>query len=149
MLLFHMRQGDDAAEQALGGTVKKEPVKLGNFMEDAYGFAQAVKVGNVIHVSGQTAFKDDGTVEGVGDMARQMRQAYAGIAEILGRYGANLDNVVDETLYVTDMNAAVTVAHDVRKEFYGPEFAVASTLCQVQALGSPELLIEIKCTAHL
>ena len=129
--------------------MKKEPVKLGNFMEEAYGFSQAVKVGEVIYVSGQTAFKADGTIEGVGDMARQMRQAYAGISEVLGRYGADLDNVVEETLYVTDMNAAVTVAHDVRKEFYGPGFDVASTLCQVNALGSPELLIEIKCTAHV
>ena len=129
--------------------MKKEPVKLGNFMEEAYGFSQAVKVGDVIYVSGQTAFQADGTIEGVGDMARQMRQAYASISDVLGRYGAEMDNVVEETLYVTDMNAAVTVAHDVRKEFYGPGFDVASTLCQVNALGSPELLIEIKCTAHV
>jgi 2-iminobutanoate/2-iminopropanoate deaminase len=127
----------------------KESVKFGNFMEEAYGFAQAVKAGGVVYVSGQTAFKDDGTIEGVGDMARQMRQAYVSIAEVLARCGATMDDVVEETLFVTDMNAAVTVAHDVRKEFFGPEFAVASTLCQVQALGSPELLIEIKCTAHV
>ena len=127
----------------------KETAKFGNFMEEAYGFAQAVKVGDTVYVSGQTAFKDDGTVEGVGDMARQMHQAYKGIERALAAHGATMDNVVDETLLVTDMMAAVTVAHDVRKEFFGPGFDLASTLCQVQALGSPELLIEIKCTARV
>jgi enamine deaminase RidA (YjgF/YER057c/UK114 family) len=129
--------------------VQKEAQKWGNFMEDAYGFSQGVKVGNVIYISGQTAFMDDGSIDGPGDMAVQMRRAYANIAKVLEGFGAGPDNVVDETLYVADYMAAATVAHDVRKEFYGGQFEVASTLIPVNTFATPDMLIEIKCVAHL
>jgi 2-iminobutanoate/2-iminopropanoate deaminase len=126
----------------------KETVKFGNFMEQVYGFSQAVRVGDTIHVAGQTAFGDEGIV-GVGDMAAQMREAYAAIGRVLARFGATYADIVDETLYVTDPMAAATVALEVRGEVYGPDFEVASSLIGVQALGAPELMIEIKCTAQL
>jgi 2-iminobutanoate/2-iminopropanoate deaminase len=129
--------------------INKEPRNFGNFMEEAYGFSQAVKVGDTIYVSGQTAFGDDGVIAGLDDMQVQMRAAYAAIARVLGMYGASMAAVVDETLFVTDMNAAVTVAHEVRKEVYGGKFDMASTLCEIKALGAPQLMIEIKCTARV
>jgi 2-iminobutanoate/2-iminopropanoate deaminase len=123
--------------------------QFGNFMEDVYGFAQSVKVGDTVFVSGQTAFLDDGSIDGEGDMTTQMRRAYANIARALAGVGATMDDVVDETLFVTDIDAASGVAHEVRKEAYGGRLEVASTLCQVAALGAPQLLIEIKCTAKV
>ena len=63
-------------------------------------------------------------------------------------FGVGMDDVVDETLYVTDMMAAVTCAKQVREEIYGDDFAVASSLIGVSELGSPDLVIEIKCVAH-
>ena len=93
--------------------VPKETVKLGNFTEQAYGFSQAVKVGDTVYVAGQTAFGEEGIV-GVGDMATQMREAYAAIGRVLARFGAGYSNVVDETLFVTDTMAAATVALEVR-----------------------------------
>ena len=128
--------------------VPKETVKLGNFVEQAYGFSQAVKVGDTVYVAGQTAFGEQGVV-GVGDMATQMREAYAAIGRVLARFGAGYSNVVDETLFVTDTMAAATVALEVRGEVYGPDFEVASTLVGIQALGAPELMVEIKCTARV
>jgi enamine deaminase RidA (YjgF/YER057c/UK114 family) len=127
----------------------KEPTFFNDFMEQVYGFAQAVKVGDTIYVSGQTAFTEQGEVDGIGDMGAQMRRAYANILRVLERNGATADDIVDETLFVTDLMAAATVAHEVRKEVYGGRFEVASTLCQIQQLGTPDLLIEIKCTARV
>lgn len=127
---------------------KKETHTFGNFMEEVYGFAQSVKVGDTIYVAGQTAFQDDGSIDGEGDMATQMRAAYRGIERALGGLGATMDDVIDETLFVTDVNAASGCALEVRKEVYGGRFELASTLCQVAALGAPQLLIEIKCTAR-
>ena len=126
---------------------KKEVVKFGNFMEEVYGFSQAVKVGDTIHVAGQTAFMADGSIDGPGDMATQMRRAYANIAEVLAKLGATMDDVVEETLFVTDYMAAATVARDVRKEVYGEAFEVASNLIHIAGLGTPEMLIEIACVA--
>jgi len=129
--------------------VDKQIRNLGWFGEQAYGFAQAVKVGDTVYVSGQTAFLPEGGIAGVGDMEAQMRQAYVGVAQLLQAYGADMSNVVDETLYVTDMAAAASVARKVRGEAYGEVFDVASSLIGVQALGAPDLMIEIKCTARL
>jgi enamine deaminase RidA (YjgF/YER057c/UK114 family) len=127
----------------------KEPVFFGDFMEEVYGFAQAVKTGNTIYVAGQTAFTETGEIDAPGDMAAQMRRAYANIARVLEKAGATVDDIVDETLYVTDIMAAATVALEVRKEVYGGRFEVASSLVQVAQLGLPDLMIEIKCTAHV
>ena len=130
-------------------TVTRENHQFGNFMEEVYGFAQAVRVDDTVYVAGQTAFMDDGTIAGEGDMAAQMRQAYANIARALAGVGATMADVVDETLFVTDINAAATVALEVRSEVFGGSPKLASTLCQVAALGAPQLLIEIKCTARV
>jgi enamine deaminase RidA (YjgF/YER057c/UK114 family) len=125
----------------------KEPVYFGSFGEEVYGFAQAVRSGGLIHVAGQTAMADDGTIVG-GDMASQMRAAYAGVERALAALGAGLADVVDETLFVTDYMAAATVAREVRTEVFGGDLGVASTLVEVASLGLPGMLIEIKCTAQ-
>jgi enamine deaminase RidA (YjgF/YER057c/UK114 family) len=52
-------------------------------------------------------------------METQMRQTYANATKILGEFGATLENVVEEVLYVTDMDRAFAVAGAVRKEAYG------------------------------
>lgn len=129
--------------------VEKDVRNFGNFVETLYGFSEAVKVGDTIYIAGQTAFGEDDSFDGEGDMAVQMRRAYANIERLLAMYGASMQAVVDETLFVTDMAAAITVANDVRKEIYGGRFELASTLCEVSGLGAPQLLVEIKCTARV
>jgi enamine deaminase RidA (YjgF/YER057c/UK114 family) len=127
----------------------KDARSFGNMMEEAYGFSQAVRVGDTIYVAGQTAMGDDFTAIGGADMAAQMREAYAGVARVLATYGAAMSDVVDEVLFVTDTMAAAMCAKAVRTEVYGESFEVASTLIGVAALGSPDLMIEIKCVAHV
>jgi enamine deaminase RidA (YjgF/YER057c/UK114 family) len=127
----------------------KEARSFGNVMEEAWGFSQAVRVGDTIYVSGQTAAADDFTAIGGDDMAAQMRAAYASVARALAMFGAGMGDVVDEVLFVTDMMAAITYGSTIRSEVYGGSFEVASTLIGVAALGSPDLMIEIKCVARL
>jgi 2-iminobutanoate/2-iminopropanoate deaminase len=127
--------------------IEKDVRRTGAAGEAIYGFAQAVRVRDTIHVSGQTASGDDDA--GPGDMNRQMAAAYAKISALLAAYGATMDNVVDETLFVTDMRAGIVASIDVRRTMYGPDFDVASTIVEVRALGGPDLLVEIKCTALL
>ena len=129
--------------------VSKDARTFGNFMEEAYGFSQAVRVGDVIYVSGQTAMGEDFAAVGGDDMAAQMREAYVGVTRVLAMFGAEPSDVVDEVLFVTDVMAAATCAKQVRGEVYGESFEVASTLIGVAALGSPDLMIEIKCVAHV
>lgn len=142
-------------------SIKKEATSLGMTWEQAYGYAQAVKVGDTIYVSGQLSHDDKGNMVGPapvdanrtildhGNMRIQMAQSYANAKEVLAQYGATLDNVVDEVLYVTDMDAAFAVAGAVREEAYGGRPVVASTILVTPRLAFPNQLIEIKIVAKV
>src|SRR5918995_1638145 len=125
--------------------------------EDQFGYVQALKVDDTIYVSGQlshdeqgkfvgaASIDDNGKIRDHSNMETQMRQTYSNAKKILGEFGATLDNVVEEVLYVTDMDIAFAVAGPVRKEAYGakrPE--VASTILVTPRLALPTQLIEIK-----
>ena len=130
-------------------TINKETTSLGMPWEKEYGYAQAVKVGDTIYVSGQVSHDDRGDIVGLGDMEAQMRQAYSNIRKVLAQYGATMDNIVDETLFVTDMNTAFAAAVKCREDIFFGTPVVASTIVQIQRLAFPELMIEIKCVAKV
>ena len=110
---------------------------------------QAVKVGDTINISGQVSHDDEGKIVGRGDMEAQMRQAYANIQKMLEQYGATMESVTDEVLFVTDMNTAFAAAVKCRQEVFSGQPVVASTIVQIQRLAFPDLMIEIKCVAKL
>jgi 2-iminobutanoate/2-iminopropanoate deaminase len=62
-----------------------------------------VKVGDTIYVSGQVSHDDTGKIVGLRDMEAQMRQAYTNIQNVLTQYGATMNNIVEEILFVTGM----------------------------------------------
>ena len=134
---------------------KKEVANLGVPWEQAYGYAQAVKVGNVIYVSGQLSHDDSGALVGpaalgadgrpveFSNMALQMQTTYENARKLLSHFGATFDQVVEETLFVLDVDAAFAVAGEVRRTFYGPTPRLASNLIGVSRLAFPEQLIEV------
>lgn len=129
--------------------INKETKSFGMPWEKEYGYSQAVKVGDTIYLSGQVSHDDRGNIVGLRDMEAQMRQAYANIQKVLAQYGATMDNVVDEVLFVTDMDTAFAAAVKCRQEVFSGTPVVASTIVQIQRLAFPELLIEIRCVAKL
>ena len=129
--------------------IKKESKSLGMPWEKEYGYSQAVKVGDTIYISGQVSHDDEGKILGRGDMEAQMRQAYTNIQKLLAQYGATIDNIVDEVLFVTDMDAAFAAAVKCRPEIFSGTPVVASTIVQIQRLAFPGLMIEIRCIAKL
>ena len=132
---------------------ERQAAYFGGEAEGRYGYAQAVRVGDTVYVSGQVARDEDGALVGAGEMAAQLRAVYANIARALAPFDADLSNVVEEVVYVTDVAAASKAAGKVRHEAYGvpggEPIAVASTLVQVVALAHPDLMVEIRCTARL
>ena len=146
---------------AQDGRISKEVANLGVPWEEQYGYAQAVKVGDTIYVSGQLSHDEqgemvgpapldaDGKIADHGNMDVQMAQSYANIRTVLATFGATMDNVVDEVLYVTDMDAAFAVAGKVRAEAYGGSPLVASTILVTPRLAFPDQLIEIKVIAKM
>lgn len=141
--------------------MNKKVENLGVPWEEQYGYAQAVKVGDTIYVSGQLSHDDQGNIVAPapldqqgkitdhGNMGPQMAQSYANVKTLLARYGAGMDSIVEEVLYVTDMDAAFAVAGSVRAEAYGGRPAVASTILVTPRLAFPDQLIEIKVIAKV
>lgn len=131
-------------------TIKKETASMGMPWEgEMFGMMQGVRVGDTIHLSGMVSHDDDGNILHAGDMAAQMRQAYANVKQILAKFGATMDNIVDETMYVTDTSIALQVAGPIRREAFGGQPASCNTLIGISHLAFPELMIEVKCTAKL
>jgi 2-iminobutanoate/2-iminopropanoate deaminase len=126
-------------------TINKETKSLGMSWEKEYGYSQAVKVENTIYVSGQVSHDDKGNVVGPRNMEVQMRQAYANVEKVLAQYGATIDNIVDELLFVTDMDAAFAARVKCRQEVFFGKPVLASTIVQIQRLAFPELMVEIRC----
>ena len=90
-----------------------------------------------------------GKIADHGNRGAQMAQSYANIKKVLANYGATMDNIVEEVVYVTDMGAAFAVAGEVRREAYGGAPVVASTILVTPRLAFPDQLIEIKAIARL
>ncbi|MFK3774424.1 RidA family protein [Pseudomonas sp. NPDC089406] len=140
--------------------INQQTAYWGVAWEEAYGYPQARRVGNEIHVSGQFNHDEqgnliapaplgaDGKPSDFSMIGEQMRAAYANIAKLLALYGATLQDVVEETLYVLDMDAAFAVVGDVRKAAYGtPRPQCASNIIGVSRLAQRPQLVEIACKA--
>jgi len=128
-------------------TISKQTYRSGPYKDF---FAQGVKVGDVLYLAGQIGVDAAGT-PGI-DLTEQTKLAYANILEVLSEFGATMDNIVDEALFVTDVGELMENIESVfgaRAQAYGGLPEVSQTLVQVAALVLPELKIEIKCIAHL
>ncbi len=130
-------------------TINKEEKNLNMPWEKEYGYSQAVKVGDTIYLSGQVSHDEKGEIVGVGDVEAQIRQTYVNIKTLLAEYGATLENIVDETWFITDMESANASGGKLRKEIFSGNPVAALTVVQIQRLAFPELLIEIKCVAKV
>jgi enamine deaminase RidA (YjgF/YER057c/UK114 family) len=142
--------------------VRKKVVNFDVAWEGLYGYVQGIQVKDTIYLSGQLSHDRSGALiapaalDSAGKpadytrMEDQMRQTYRNAVELLDAFGATLADVVEETLYVLDVDAAFAVAGKVRKEMYGSEQPqCASNLIGVSRLAFPAQLIEITFRAVL
>ncbi len=127
----------------------KEVKNFGIPAEKSFIYSQAVKVGDIVYLSGQLSHDDEGNLVGAGDYEAQTRQTYQNILTLLGRYGLDLANIVDETIYVLGLPDAFQGVIRVRRQIYQDIVPPASTIVAVSALGLPDQLIEIKAVAHV
>ena len=113
-------------------------------------FSQGVQVGNVLTLAGQLGDNEDGSVPT--DIKDQMINCYNNIKNVLSEFGATLDNVIDETWFVTDVDECMENVSDIfdeRENIYGCKPEVSQTLVGISALVQPQYKLEIKVIAYI
>jgi len=125
--------------------LKKEKYSSGTVWEKNVGYSRAVKVGNIIEVSGTTAVNENGEIVGLDDAYQQACFIFQKIRMVLNIAGADLKDVVRTRMYVTDISHWEDVGR-AHGEFFR-KIKPAATLIEVNALVDPLLLVEIEATA--
>jgi 2-iminobutanoate/2-iminopropanoate deaminase len=122
---------------AQDNTIKKEKFHWGKEQDTTAGYAQALKVDNVLYISGTVAREVNET---------GIQQVYSTLEKTLKHYGLSFQNVVKENLYTTDIEAMKQYNH-VRKGFYKGDFP-AATWVQISRLFMADAKLEIELIAH-
>jgi enamine deaminase RidA (YjgF/YER057c/UK114 family) len=117
----------------------------GSKWEDIVGYSRAVKVGNVVEVTGTVASGDDGNVVAKDDAYGQTKYIYQKIENVLARAGATMKDVVRIRMFVTDI-ARWQEYGRAHSEFF-KTIKPCNTMVEVKALIEPDYLIEIEATA--
>ncbi len=125
--------------------LKRSKIFSGTPWEPKVGYARAVMVGDLVHVSGTTATDPSGKIVGVGDVYAQSVQTIRNIETALKRLGLNLEHVVRTRIYLTQIDRWEEVAK-AHAEFFG-EIHPATSLIGVNRLVDPEMLVEIEAEA--
>ena len=124
---------------------KVNKVSSGAKWENIVGYSRAIRVGNLIEISGTASVGENGELFGDNDPESQTRQII-GIAEkALKSLGSGLGDVIRTRIYVTDIGQWEVIGK-VHGEYFR-ETKPVTTMVEVSRLITPGMLVEIEFTA--
>lgn len=141
-----------AGRVAFGGVLTSPPprhrVQTAAQWESVVGYARAVRVGDLVWVTGTTALDARGEPVGLDDAHAQAAQCIANLAKALGAVGCSLENVVRTRMFVTDIARDWPAIGRAHAEAFGA-IRPATTMVEVRRLIADWMLVEIEADATL
>jgi len=125
--------------------MKRTNFSSGVKWENIVGYSRAVKVGNVIEITGTVAADDNTQLVGGNSAYEQTKFILQKIEKILADAGASMKDVVRTRMFVTDISRWQEYGN-AHGEFFS-EIKPCTSMIEVKGLISPEYLIEIEATA--
>jgi enamine deaminase RidA (YjgF/YER057c/UK114 family) len=112
--------------------------------ESDFGYSQAIRSGDLIHVSGQLSLDDAGAFVHADDFAAQLKQTYVNFDKVLGHYGVTRNQIVSQIVYMVNLRQNAEAVAVGNRAYFGGHRPV-STVFGVTELTFPGQVIEISC----
>jgi len=123
----------------------KEPIGNVGREFDRVAYTPAMRVGNLVFVSGQVAMSDDGEPLAIGNFREQGRIAFSRLQKVLEQAGSGLEHVIKVTIFLTD-RAQFPELVELRREWLSAPYPADTTVI-VESLVREECLIEVEAIA--
>jgi enamine deaminase RidA (YjgF/YER057c/UK114 family) len=122
--------------------MKRQNISSGSPYEKPIGFSRAVRIGNIISVSGTAPVAANGSTAYPGDLYNQTKRCIQIIEKAIVEAGGTLENVIRTRIYLTDVSIWEDAAR-AHGEFFS-EIRPASTFVEVKGLLKNDWLIEME-----
>jgi 2-iminobutanoate/2-iminopropanoate deaminase len=116
--------------------------------EDAFGYSQAMQVGDTLYISGQVAHDAEGNFVGEGDIEAQLTATFENLDKVLAHFGASRRQVVETTVLVVGLRERFEACAAAHARYFGDHHPT-STAWGVVELALPPQLLEIAAVARL
>ena len=124
------------------------PIKTNTAPEPVGPYNQAIKAGNFLYCSGQIAINpENNQLESLGDIRGETTRVLKNLSAVLKAGGANLEDVIKTTIFLTDLNN-FKIVNQIYSEFFKSEPTPARACVEVSSLPKG-VLIEIDCVAYI
>jgi enamine deaminase RidA (YjgF/YER057c/UK114 family) len=125
--------------------MKRQKLSSHSKWEDIVGYSRAIRIGNIIELSGTVAVDESNNVVGIGNAYEQTKFIISKIISYIEKAGGKKDDIIRTRMFVTDISKwdEIGRAHGE----YFKESKPVTTMVEVKSLISKEYLIEIEATA--
>jgi 2-iminobutanoate/2-iminopropanoate deaminase len=113
------------------------------------GYAHAIRMGDLLFVSGQISMTEEGEFVGEGDPRAQTEQIFENLRRAVEAGGSSMDRVGKITVFATSIESR-SIVGEIRNRIWEPYgFVPAATFAVVSSLATPEILVEIEAVAAI